>query len=174
MWCQRWHRNYTSFTWRGKKGVHKGVWGSDRLSPLCSIQGARPRLVSLMGKETQTLQCNCARICSRFAEEVLRILLAVLGMWLVPLRRASCVTPGCPCLCPSPGDSPRLCHCSSLSPQSLGLLELERCTNGTKDLTGLFGVLCCRSCPKTQHSSPSGAEDWSENTPALSQPCVSP
>lgn len=132
--------------------------------PSAASKGLMQGCVSLIGSQLQHFSCNCARMCSTFPEEVLGIL-AGLEPLLVPLRSAQSVS--CqPCqvvpVCALPHrDSSRLCHCQGPSAhrarQSLWLLELGRCTCGTWELTGLFVVLCCRRCPKTQHSSPSGA-----------------
>lgn len=144
---------------------------------------------SLRGKQIPTLfEWNCARISSTFPEEVLGIL-AGLEPLLVPLRSpagqgtpgcATAAVPGWPCLCPSPRDSSRLCQGPSELGRAFGWWELERCTDGTWDLRGLFWCCAAGAAPKHSTHHPLGLlwpEVWSENTSALqglSQPCMSP
>lgn len=131
--------------------------------PSAASKGLMQGWVSLTGKQTQTLFNVTARI-----PDVSRR--AVRDPGLAGDLAGSSEE------CPAGPGQPSLCHASharlSLSVplptgRALGCVragwsragpfssgELERCTNGTCDPTGLSVVLCC---PKTQHSSPSGA-----------------
>lgn len=142
--------------------------------PSAASKGLVQGWVSLTGKQTQTLFNVTARMCSTFPDELFGIL-AWLETLLVPLRsaqlgqgspaRATPAMPACPCPCPSPGERSGLrqgqgptADGAGQSPSAPGSWrDAQMEPNGTCDLTALSVVLCCRSCPKTQHSSPFGA-----------------
>lgn len=152
------------------------MWGSDRLSPLCSIQGARPRLGFPHGEaNSNTFNVNLLQIF----RGVLRIL-AVLEMWLVPLGSAQ--------LCHA-----RLCHarlslsvpphrtapgCATAAPsahRALGSWQLERCTNGP-DRAFCGAVLPQNTAPIPLWGC-SGLRNGQKTLQpclGLAQPCVSP
>lgn len=139
---------------------------------------------SLLGQQIPTLiEWNWARICSTFPEEELGVLAG-----LEPLLGQGspvCAMPGCPCLCHASharlslsfptGTAPGCARVpgSWAEPLAAGSWRDAQMEPGPERA---FLVLCCRSCPKAQHSDPLGLlwpEDWAESTPAL-QGCHNP